>query len=122
MKKKLEIGHTFPNGTKVLEVLNPESLNYLLVTKFIGYTDKGEFIIATLAEGDAYIYTTYGSTIAGVIRAYEFKHQEDSIEAHIERVDSVLVEAIDSIEGQSLTFEQEEILEQMHSMRGIIND
>ena len=110
--RKLNIGHTFPNGTKVLDVID---------TKFIGYTTKGEFIIATLAEGDSYIWTTYGNSLVGVIKAYEGKNREDSIDAHIERVDSALSEAIDSIEGQDLTIEQEDILEAMHSLRGDIN-
>ncbi len=112
--------HTLNNGTEILELINGTEPTQ--GTKFIGQTLEGEFIIATIFNDNSYGWTTYGNSLAGVMNAYEFKHRTDNTEAHIERLDTALAECIDSIEGQDLSFEQEEILEQAHTLRGVIND
>ncbi len=115
--RELNIGHTFPDGTKVLDVLDTNKS----MIKFAGYTTKGEFIIATLTEDNDYVFTLYCNSLADAISAYEWGNRENSIKAHIERVEGALEEAIYGIDDRDLTAKQEDILEAMRNLRYCIN-
>ena len=119
--KTLNIGHTFPNGTRVLEVIDADSQHYNITTKFIGYTEQGEFIIATLAEGDAYIWTTYAKSLAGVIDAHRYKNRADSREAILERLDGALSEAVDELQSDDFDWLSDMVTQQAEELRGVIN-